>query len=106
LQFENKSMFSLSTDKKVNYSRPSIDVLFETAAWAVKEELLGILLTGSNNDGSYGLETIKKHRGTTIVQSPETSAARPMPENAIKRCQPDYIVDLKDIAKKVAELCK
>lgn len=105
LQLEDNATFSLSTDKKVNFSRPSIDVLFETASWALKEECLGILLTGSNNDGAYGLEQIKKAGGTTIVQSPETSAAKLMPENAIKKCQPDFILDLKDIAAKMVEIC-
>lgn len=106
LQIEKNKTFSLSTDEKVNYSRPSIDVLFETAAWAYKNELLGIVLTGSNSDGARGLEIIKKYGGTTIVQNPENAQASPMPESAIRRCTPDYILDLEDIAQKIIELNK
>ena len=104
LQIENNFAFSLSTDEKVNFSRPSIDVLFETAAWAYRKHLLGIILTGSNNDGASGLETIKKFGGTTIVQNPLNAQAAAMPEYAIKKCNPDYILDLKDIAHKIGDL--
>lgn len=106
LQIEKNHTFSLSTDKKVNYSRPSIDVLFETAAWTYKEELLGIVLTGSNNDGAAGLQTIKKHGGLAIVQNPENAQAKIMPESAIKQCNPDYILDLEDIPGKIIELAE
>jgi two-component system, chemotaxis family, protein-glutamate methylesterase/glutaminase len=64
LQIESDFTFSLSTDPKINFSRPSIDVLFETAAWTFKSNLIGILLTGSNNDGAAGLQTIKNFGGT------------------------------------------
>ena len=103
LQVEKNHTFSLSTDKKVNFSRPSIDVLFETAAWTYKEELIGIILTGSNKDGAKGLETIKKFGGITIVQNPESAQAKLMPEYAVRQCSPDYILDLGDITKKVTE---
>lgn len=105
LQVEKDLTLSLSTDKKVNYSRPSIDVLFETAAWTYKNELLGVLLTGSNSDGAEGLQTIKKFGGITIVENPETAMANLMPETAIKKCQPNYILDLELISKKLMELC-
>lgn len=104
LQLENSSMFSLSTDPKVNFSRPSIDVLFETAAWACRNELLGILLTGSNSDGAEGLKTIKKYGGITIVENPETAFAKSMPSAAIKKEEPSYILNLEDIAGKIIEL--
>jgi two-component system chemotaxis response regulator CheB len=104
LQVENSCSFSLSTAEKVNFSRPSIDVLFETAAWTFKNELLGILLTGSNSDGAEGLKTIKKFGGTTIVENPETAFAKTMPLSGIKKSPPDFTLDLKDIPKKIAEL--
>jgi two-component system, chemotaxis family, protein-glutamate methylesterase/glutaminase len=104
LQVENKSLLSLSTDEKVNFSRPSIDVLFETAAWAFKDELLGILLTGSNSDGAMGMKTIKNFGGITIVENPETAFAKAMPFSAISLSTPDYILDLKDIPQKIADL--
>ena len=97
---------SLSTDEKVNFSRPAIDVLFETAAWSLKNNLIGILLTGSNNDGAEGLKTIKNNGGTTIVENPETAFAGTMPETAVKLFKPDYILDLKDITAKIIEVSK
>lgn len=104
LQVENESSFSLSTAEKVNFSRPSIDVLFETAAWTFKNGLLGILLTGSNCDGAEGLKTIKEFGGTTIVENPETAFAKTMPLSAVKKSTPDFILDLKNIPKKITEL--
>ncbi|MFW5756835.1 MAG: chemotaxis protein CheB [Tangfeifania sp.] len=106
LLIEEDFTLSLSTDEKVNFSRPAIDVLFETAAWSVKDNLIGILLTGSNNDGAAGLQTIKENGGTTIVENPETAFAKTMPETAIKLFNPDYILDLKDIAAKIIEISK
>ena len=105
LQIEQNLIFSLSTDAKVNYSRPSIDVLFETAAWAYKDNLIGILLTGSNKDGALGLECIKNSGGIAIVENPETAYDRTMPRAATELFTPDYVLDLKDIAQKIAELC-
>ncbi|MGM0620900.1 MAG: chemotaxis protein CheB [Bacteroidota bacterium] len=104
LQVEDNFKFSLSTDEKVNFSRPSIDVLFETAAWSFKNELIGVLLTGSNNDGANGLKTIREYGGITIVENPETAFAKTMPETAVKNSNPHYILDLKDIAGKITEL--
>jgi len=104
LQVEDNFTFSLSTDEKVNFSRPSIDVLFETAAWSFKDELIGVLLTGSNNDGANGLKTIRDYGGITIVENPETAFAKTMPETAVKISSPHYILDLKEIAGKITEL--
>ena len=104
LQVEDEFSLSLSTAEKVNFSRPSIDVLFETAAWTFKQDLLGILLTGSNSDGAEGLKTIKKYGGTTIVENPDTAFAKTMPQSAIKKSVPDFILNLDDISKKMIEL--
>lgn len=104
LQVEDEFSLSLSTAQKVNFSRPSIDVLFETAAWTFKDKLLGILLTGSNSDGAEGLKTIKNFGGTTIVENPETAHAKTMPLSGISKSTPDYILNLKDIAAKMIEL--
>lgn len=105
IQVEENRTISLSTDAKVNFSRPSIDVLFETAAWVYKDELLGILLTGSNNDGSKGLLEIKKHGGKTIVENPKTAYSKTMPYTATTLFEPDYIINIEDIAEKITELC-
>lgn len=104
LQVETPTSLSLSTDEKVNFSRPSIDVLFETAAWIYKHELLGILLTGSNSDGANGLQTIQRFGGTTIVEDPETAFAKAMPLSAIHLTKPDFILPVKEIAGKIIEL--
>jgi two-component system chemotaxis response regulator CheB len=104
LQVEADCSLSLSTDAKVNYSRPSIDVLFETAAWTYRNELTGILLTGSNSDGSKGLHTIKKFGGTTIVENPETAFAKAMPSSAIELFEPDLVLNVDEIAEKLAGL--
>ncbi len=104
LQVEDENTLSLSTAEKVNYSRPSIDVLFETAAWSFKHRLIGVLLTGSNSDGANGLQTIKNYGGTTIVENPETANAGTMPQQAIKKAPPKFILNLNEIAGKLVEL--
>lgn len=83
LLVELDGSLSLSSEKHVNYSRPSIDVLFETAAAAYGENLSGILLTGSNADGARGLESIRKKGGFTIAQDPKEAQYPVMPEAAI-----------------------
>lgn len=83
LLIESNGTFSLSYDSPVNFSRPSIDVLFETAADVYKERLLGIILTGANKDGAQGMKKIRALGGTTIAQQPETADYREMPQAAI-----------------------
>lgn len=93
LLIENDSTFSLSCDPPLNYSRPSIDVLFETAADVFKEKLLGIILTGANKDGSYGIQKIAGMGGTTIAQSPETADFPEMPKSAISTGYVHHVLD-------------
>ena len=83
LLVEKNKTFSLSADEPVRYSRPSIDVLFETAAMVYKKELAGIILTGASNDGTAGLLTIKKCGGFTIAQDPAEAQFPYMPKSAI-----------------------
>ena len=73
LLFEKNDTLSLDTSEKINYSRPSIDVSFESAAEVYGEALVGILLSGSNTDGTNGLKAIKKAGGTIVVQNPTIS---------------------------------
>ncbi|MCF8230105.1 MAG: chemotaxis protein CheB [Bacteroidales bacterium] len=94
---EDKSI-SFSVENKVNYARPSIDVLFETASYAYKNKLIGIILTGANNDGAAGLKKIQELGGFTIVQDPEEAEVDTMPLSAIKIMKPDKILKLKEIA--------
>jgi two-component system, chemotaxis family, protein-glutamate methylesterase/glutaminase len=83
LLIENNGTFSLSYDVPVNYSRPSIDVLFETAADVFKQHLLGIILTGANKDGAAGIKKIRTLGGVTIAQDPGTADYPEMPQAAI-----------------------
>jgi len=94
---EDDRTISLSNEEKVNYSRPSIDVLFETASWAFGNRVIGIILTGANWDGAAGSEIIKKSGGLIIVQDPKTAAVSRMPEATIERFKPDYILPLEEI---------
>jgi two-component system chemotaxis response regulator CheB len=93
---EDKSL-ALSTQERVNFSRPSIDVMFTSAAEAHQDRLVGVVLTGANNDGTAGLGTIKKYGGLTIVQAPETAAEPTMPRSAITAVDPDHVLPLEDI---------
>lgn len=85
--------FTLTVDERVNYARPSIDVLFETAADAYKTKLIGIVLTGGNFDGAKGLKKIQDNGGTVVIQDPKTAEAKSMPKAAIEKTEPDYILE-------------
>lgn len=98
LLLEPDRTFTLTIDERVNYARPSIDVLFETAAEAYKEKLIGIILTGANSDGSKGLRKIKEFGGLAIVQDPETAEVESMPRAAIQATMTDHIIPLDEIA--------
>lgn len=97
LLVEPDKTFSLSTEARVNYSRPSIDVLFESAAEVYFDTLIGVIMTGANADGSKGLRKIKKCGGVTIVQAPETAEVDLMPRSAINSVEVDYIVPLDEL---------
>ncbi len=101
LLIESDLTLTLSSDDKVNYCRPSIDVLFETAAEVYQQNLLGILLTGSNSDGSKGLLRIHELGGKTIVQDPKTAYMAEMPESALRLFRPSAVASLKEIAEMI-----
>ncbi|MBN2639056.1 MAG: chemotaxis protein CheB [Bacteroidales bacterium] len=105
LLIERDHTITLTMDEKVNYSRPSIDVLFETAAEAYGEKLIGLVLTGANADGASGLLKIKQYGGCTIVQNPEEAENPVMPEKAIRAVIPDHIADINEIVKILVKLC-
>ena len=106
LMVECDRSIALSIDPKVNFSRPSVDILFETAADAYCSTLVGIVLTGSNSDGAAGLAKIKSHGGLTVVQSPETAEVDAMPCAAIEAANPDYILPLNEIGNFLNKLGK
>jgi two-component system chemotaxis response regulator CheB len=92
LLLERSRHLSLSMDEQVNFSRPAIDVTFESAADACGPALAGILLSGANSDGARGLAAIQRAGGLTIVQSVETAAVRTMPEAAIRLAPPTRLL--------------
>jgi two-component system chemotaxis response regulator CheB len=95
---EEDETFSLSVEERINYARPSIDVLFESAADVYGPGLIGVILTGANNDGSMGLKKIKEEGGLAIVQDPGTAEVEGMPRAAIQAVSADYILQLEEIA--------
>jgi len=106
LMIEQNKTFSLTIDERVNYSRPSIDVLFESAAEAYKNKLIGVILTGSNSDGTKGMKRIKECEGLTVAQDPETAESSYMPASAIAAIQPNYILSLENIIELLIKLDK
>lgn len=104
LLVEPDRSLALSVDEPVHYSRPSIDVLFESAAHAYRHRLLGIVLTGANEDGARGLECIRRHGGLAWVQDPAKAASSAMPAAALARAGADRILDLQDMAAALAAL--
>ena len=94
LLVEPDGRLGLSTDPPVSFARPSVDVLFETAAQAFGKGLIGVVLTGAGSDGSRGLKRIKELGGIAVVQDPDDATAGSMPNNAIMAVTPDYLIDL------------
>jgi two-component system chemotaxis response regulator CheB len=98
LLVERGGNLALSIDPPVNFSRPSVDVLFETAADAYGETLIGVILTGAGCDGSRGLLKIKNCGGVAVVQDPVDAEMGSMPASALKLMHADYVVPLKEIS--------
>jgi two-component system chemotaxis response regulator CheB len=90
--------FSLSIDNPVQFARPSIDVLFESAADIFGASLIGIVLTGANQDGARGAARIKEKGGLVIVQDPETAESPVMPKAALEATHTTYIRAVGEIA--------
>ncbi|OBY60912.1 chemotaxis protein CheB [Pseudomonas sp. AU12215] len=97
LSIERDFTFALSREAPRNFSRPAIDILFDSAADAYRGALAGILLTGANQDGAEGLAHIHREGGLSIVQDPAEAAVSTMPEAAIALHAPDYILPLREI---------
>lgn len=104
LSIEVDRTFSLSCEDPVNYSRPSIDMLMESAADAYGASLAGILLTGANFDGAAGLARIRQRGGMTVVQDPQEAQVATMPEAAIRKMKPNLILTLDRIQQLLVEL--
>ena len=96
---------ALSADDLVHHSRPSIDVLFDSAARVYREHLLGIILSGANEDGAEGLAAVHDAGGLTVVQEPQTAQSSAMILSALERRPVDLVLDLPGIAKLLQRLC-
>ena len=90
IEFGNR--FALSTEEPVNHSRPSIDLSFITAAQAYRNKLIGVILSGANRDGAYGLKKVAELGGTTIVQDPADCEVRTMTEAALQLTNVNYVL--------------
>jgi two-component system chemotaxis response regulator CheB len=95
---------ALSTDEPLRFSRPSIDILFETAADSYRDRLVAVLLTGANDDGARGMTAVKARGGRTFVQDPSTAERREMPDAAIATGAVDRALPLHAIAAALATL--
>src|SRR5690606_12492503 len=94
LLVETDATFSLSCDPPVLFSRPSIDVLFESCADAYAQRLAALVLTGANEDGARGLAQVRAQGGLTAVQDPAEAAHDTMPLAAVRLAKPDYVLPL------------
>ncbi len=103
---KDRGELSLSVDARVEYSRPSIDVLFESAANAYGSSVIGVVLTGANADGARGAAAIKRRGGFVIVQDPKSAESPAMPEAAIAATRVDRILPLERIGPFLVELCR
>jgi len=106
LLIEKNKTFTLTVDVRVNFARPSIDVLFESAADAYRKNLIGIVLTGSNNDGTNGIKRIQEYGGLVVIQDPKTAESAYMPASAMAAVKPDYVLPLEGIADLLLKITK
>ena len=91
LLLEKDGLFTLDYSEKVQYSRPAIDVTFESVADVYRENTVAILLSGANADGTAGLQAVSLAGGTTIVQHPDTAQMAYMPQHAIQHAPIDHV---------------
>lgn len=106
LLIEKNKTFSLDASEKINFSRPSIDVTFTSAAEVFRQNLVCILLSGANSDGSEGLQKVNENGGCTIVQNPDSAIASFMPEYALKNVEIDSVLNPEEMANYINRLSK
>lgn len=104
LLVESNQTFSLDYSEKINFSRPSIDVSFESAVEIYGSKVVALLLSGANEDGTAGLRCIKKAGGRTVAQDPETAQMPFMPQHAILQGIVDYVLDVNQMAEFINHL--
>ncbi|RRQ45239.1 chemotaxis protein CheB [Chryseobacterium sp. SC28] len=104
LLFENKTIVSLDSSEKMNYSRPSIDVTFSSASRIFGKNLVAILLSGASSDGVEGLDYIKKNGGKVWIQDPDTAEVSYMPTQAMQNVEYDLLVSPDNLAEHINHL--
>lgn len=95
---------SLSTDEMVKYSRPSIDLTFDTASYVYKDKMVGVIVSGANTDGADGIRKSKERGAFCIAQNPDEATIKTMPDAAIKAATMDQIMNIDDICKFLVSL--
>jgi two-component system chemotaxis response regulator CheB len=106
LSVELGNFFSLSTEEMVNNSRPSIDITLETSAYVYRQKLVGILLSGANRDGAWGMKRVRDLGGLTIVQDPQECVIDTMPTAALQLSDIDHTLKIDQIVELISELNK
>ncbi|MCF8114783.1 MAG: chemotaxis protein CheB [Desulfarculaceae bacterium] len=101
---ERQGSIALSTEERVNWSRPSIDVLMESAAHAWGDGLIAIVLSGANSDGAQGLVAVKAAGGLTIAQNPAEATYGVMPQAAVDTGAVDLVMDIPEMAQRLPDL--
>lgn len=101
---EEGKAIALSLDPPEHFSRPSIDVLFESAAWSLRERVLGILLTGASADGAAGLQLIRQAGGAAWVQDPATAVSDIMPRSALELGVAAQVLSLEQMSRQLARM--
>ncbi|HEV2800913.1 MAG TPA: chemotaxis protein CheB [Pyrinomonadaceae bacterium] len=97
--------FALSTEAPVAYARPSVNVLFESAAEVYREHTVGVVLTGANADGARGLAKIKAYGGMCVVEDPASAESKGMPRAAVAAVKADAVLPLASVAPFLNQLC-
>lgn len=105
LMVEPSGRFALSVDDRVDFSRPSINVLFESVADSIGDGVIAIVLTGANGDGAAGLRKVRQRGGLAIVQDPDSAEVATMPSAALQLAGADHVVPLEAIAPLLEQLC-
>ncbi len=104
LLVEREGFIALSTEERVNWSRPSIDVLFESAAHVWGRELIAIILSGANADGAQGIKAVKEAGGLTIAQEPKEASYGTMPQAAINTGAVDLVMSTSEMVRRLPDL--
>jgi two-component system chemotaxis response regulator CheB len=104
MSIELGNYFALSSEEMVNNSRPSIDITLNSAAYAYRNKLIGILLSGANRDGGLGMKNIKDKGGLTVVQTPAECMIETMPKAAMELTSIDHVLNIDGIISLLKEL--